>query len=96
MTSLLPLLENLAGPQGFVGVVLALTSYSLVRHVLAKLVEKGPDYIEQLTAYRVAMAQLKQAEVALPPEPSGPVLVFPSRTTVRRETELTEEERRAA
>jgi len=93
MNALLPLLENLAGPYGIAGVVLALTSYSLVRHALPKLIEKGPDYIAQLTAYRVAMAALDATSTARQ-EQVNPPLIFPSRMS--REISPPDEERRAA
>lgn len=79
MTTLLPLLENLVGAQSVVVCAGAWWICVLTRHVLSKLADRGPDYIEKYTAHKVTMAGLKHAKAESTPKQSDAVLVFPSR-----------------
>ncbi|MEA3000848.1 MAG: hypothetical protein QOK17_2681 [Sphingomonadales bacterium] len=83
MMSVLPILERLSDAQHLAASGFGtLTVYVLVRHVLRPLIEKGPDYIAQLVAYKIAMAGLQQARQA-PGSSSDRVLVLPSRPGLR-------------
>jgi hypothetical protein len=78
MMSLLPLLERLTDAQNLACGIGAVTLHALARHALPKLIDKGPAYIEQVTAYKIAMHALRREKDA-PAVVSSPPIVFPSR-----------------
>jgi hypothetical protein len=66
MMSLLPLLERLTDAQSLACGIGAVTLHAFVRHALPKLIDRGPAYIEQVTAYKIAMHRLRAGEAQLP------------------------------
>jgi hypothetical protein len=78
MMSLLPLLERLTDAQNLACGIGAVTLHAFARHALPKLIDRGPAYIEQVTAYKIAMHALRREKDA-PAVVSSPPIVFPLR-----------------